>query len=163
LTSCLLNDEGRTCFPVVRPLFEIGVARTAVILHNSKQRDQYAFSQLNQEVMPAMDVIFNVILPRLVCLSLVFLAILWLWALYAFIQARRAGKVIFRLPIRQSSTFLLVVMGCVIIAASLLAGGGHLLGRLFSNPGHEFTLVGALIGSVTGMTIGWGLQSRSTL
>jgi hypothetical protein len=113
--------------------------------------------------VPAMDVVSNVILPHLLGLCWTFLIVLCLWAVYAFIQARRKDKVRLRLPVKQSLTFLLVITACIIVAASLLAGGGHLVGLLFSNPGDQFTLAGAMIGSVTGAAIGWELQRRSTL
>ena len=110
-----------------------------------------------------MDLLNTLILPRLVSLGAVFFAILWFWALYHLIQMRRKNKVTFRLPITSGATFLLLVTASIIMVASLLGAGGFLLGRLFTNPGQQFTFVGALVGAVVGGIVGWELQRRSTL
>jgi hypothetical protein len=103
------------------------------------------------------------ILGHLIALSPYMGGLVFLWLTYELVKRWRKDRRIISLPVSQIMTWLLLMVACNLICASLLAGSGHLVGGVIGSPGDGMAVIGALLGSITGSVIGWTVQRRSTL
>ena len=109
-----------------------------------------------------MNGYFAFFVESLVQLSPFALVLVWVFTIVLLILYK-PERLMINIPMHQGFSCVLMTTSLGILAASILAGVAYVIGNLFGNHGSGIPFVGALVGGIIGISIGWALQKRFTV